>query len=581
MKNSLTLRFIGKYYRRVKYSLFVILLIVPITALFEQLVPWYVSKIINLINMKTVSEALWSELLSLFAVLAVMLLSGSVLTLFIMNLMQKNICSPVGKDTKLDLFTAVLGQHQNFWRKNNAGDVFGKIDTIRRTIAAWSSLGDILFWFYSCICTLLITLYLMAQIYRPLAVVYFVSGAILIIIFHKISTNTFQAATQSENLHNRVFGRMVNMIGNHFVLKIFGSLNREVQKLNKDYTILGKSIQKEAWLEQRNKLLLNATLVIFECLMIVYAVVLWAKGLVKVGDIIYILNSVMSLGRLLEGIIDIWMRTRSRLRKMRTNLDTFNEKPEICDIEKAKKLKINHGNIEFKNLTFAYGNNAPVIKDFNLQIKAGEKVGIVGMSGSGKTTLLHLLQRLINTPENMVYIDGQDISKVTQESLHQAIAFIPQDTSLFHRSLAENIAYGKFGAMKKEWQTAAKQAYVTEFVNDLPQGYDTLVGDKGVKLSGGQRQRVGIARAILKNSKILLLDEATSALDSKSEIYIQRSLQKLILGKTVLVVAHRLATLKNMDRIIVLEKGRIIEDGSPEKLLKEQGKFAKLWKLQA
>ena len=199
------------------------------------------------------------------------------------------------------------------------------------------------------------------------------------------------------------------------------------------------------------------------------------------------------------------------------NLEIFDEEPQIYDNVDAPVMRTKPKKIEFRNLTFAYENGNPVINNLNLTIKAGEKVGLVGISGGGKTTLIHLLQRLENTPSGAIFINGRDITTLSQDNLHRIIAFIPQDTSLFHRTIAENMAYGTFDATKKQIKQAAETAYLADFISDLPQKYDTLVGDKGIKLSGGQRQRVAIARAVLKNSPILLLDEATSALDSESE----------------------------------------------------------------
>ncbi|MCI5634701.1 MAG: ABC transporter ATP-binding protein/permease [Alphaproteobacteria bacterium] len=311
------------------------------------------------------------------------------------------------------------------------------------------------------------------------------------------------------------------------------------------------------------------------------AVYLWIHKQISVGDVVYIFTVI---GGSLLGTIQMMMDTFGgrmyQLSLLEKNLELFNDEPQITDAENAHNLRANCKNIEIKNLCFAYENGNPIINNLNLSIKAGEKVGLVGVSGGGKTTLIHLLQRLENMPQKMLFINGHDITELSQESLHKLIAFIPQDTSLFHRTIAENMAYGTFDATKKQIKQAAETAYLTDFINDLPQKYDTLVGDKGIKLSGGQRQRVAIARAILKNSPILILDEATSALDSESEDYIQKAMKKLMKGKTVIAIAHRLSTLKEMDRIIVLDKGKIIEQGKIEDLLKSGGEFQRLWEIQ-
>jgi len=253
------------------------------------------------------------------------------------------------------------------------------------------------------------------------------------------------------------------------------------------------------------------------------------------------------------------------------------------DAEKAAILTVPKGMVEFRNVQFSYlvGSNL-VLQDFNLKTKPGERVGIVGPSGGGKSTILKLLVRLHDLNSGAILVDHQDIAGVTQSSLHQHIACVPQDPILFHRSLMENIRFSRPGATDEEVIRAAKLAHCHEFISSFPAGYQTLVGERGVKLSGGERQRVAIARAILMNAPILVLDEATSSLDSESETYIQDSLSKLVIGRTVIAVAHRLSTTRKMDRIVVVKDGHIIEEGSHDLLVKiENGVYQRLWNLQS
>jgi len=260
------------------------------------------------------------------------------------------------------------------------------------------------------------------------------------------------------------------------------------------------------------------------------------------------------------------------------------QKTEITDAPKAKKLRVTRGDIALDNVTFAYQDSATpqnVFDALTLHIPAGQKVGLVGPSGGGKSTLTRLLLRFDDITNGDITIDNQNIAKVTQASLRSAVSYVPQEPLLFHRSILENIAYGNPRAALKDVQRAAKLAFADEFIDKLPDGYDTIVGERGVKLSGGQRQRVAIARAILKDAPILILDEATSALDSESEIYIQQALEQLMKGRTAIVVAHRLSTIQKMDRIIVLQDGAIAEDGSHKKLLRQDGLYAKLWSHQS
>jgi ATP-binding cassette subfamily B protein len=255
--------------------------------------------------------------------------------------------------------------------------------------------------------------------------------------------------------------------------------------------------------------------------------------------------------------------------------------PSVGD-KSAKALEVPHGEITFENVDFAHAESKELLfNQFSLTVKSGERIGLVGHSGSGKTTLTRILLRFSDIDGGTIAIDGQDISQVTQNSLRKNIAYVPQEPMLFHRSLFENIAYGRPDASKEEVRDAAIKANALEFIEKLPQGFETTVGERGVKLSGGQRQRIAIARAILKDAPILVLDEATSALDSESEKLIQDALAKLMKGRTSIVVAHRLSTISKLDRIIVLSDGHIAEQGSHQQLLESKGTYAKLWSHQS
>ena len=257
---------------------------------------------------------------------------------------------------------------------------------------------------------------------------------------------------------------------------------------------------------------------------------------------------------------------------------------DVQDEPESKPLAVGEGAIDFENVSFDYGGQdkgQAVFKDLSLHVKPGEKIGLIGPSGAGKSTLVSLLLRLFDLQKGRITIDGQDISEVTQESLREYVALIPQDTSLFHRSLYENIHYGDLEADRNAVEDAARKAHADEFIEALEEGYETIVGERGIKLSGGQRQRIAIARAILKDAPILVLDEATSALDSESEKLIQEGLEALMEGKTVIAIAHRLSTIAHLDRLIVMDQGQIVEQGSHEELLKQKGLYARLWNMQS
>jgi len=266
--------------------------------------------------------------------------------------------------------------------------------------------------------------------------------------------------------------------------------------------------------------------------------------------------------------------------------ETISKKPSVVDVPNAKSLKVKKGLIEFDNVKFNYGMPGGLFEALNLTINSGEKVGLVGRSGSGKSSIVNLLLRLYDLDEGRIFIDKNDISKVTQDSLRSNIAVVTQDTALLHRSIRENILYGKPDASETELLEASKQAEAYDFILDLEdkdgrKGFDAHVGERGVRLSGGQRQRIAIARVILKNAPILVLDEATSALDSEVETAIQAQLSYILKNRTALVIAHRLSTINKLDRLIVMDQGKIIEVGTHAELIKKGGHYATLWSLQS
>ncbi len=305
----------------------------------------------------------------------------------------------------------------------------------------------------------------------------------------------------------------------------------------------------------------------------------------QAGVIVVVFSYYSRITRIFWEINRIYRDIESSMNEAGEFTEMFLEDPAVRDASDAKKLAVTKGRIRFNDITFRYpeqeNSEETFLHDFSLDIRGGQRVGLVGPSGGGKTTITALVLRLFDPHVGSITIDGQDIRHVTQASLRENIAYVPQEPFLFHRTLMENIAYGKEGAKEEEIKEAAKLAYIHKFIVSLPDGYKTMVGERGVKISGGQRQRIAIARALLKGAPILVLDEATSSLDSESEKYIQRGLLELMKGKTSLVIAHRLSTIKHLDRIIVLNQGKIVEDGTHEELITRDGLYTKLWNRQS
>ncbi|GAB5388696.1 MAG: hypothetical protein Alpg2KO_16640 [Alphaproteobacteria bacterium] len=310
---------------------------------------------------------------------------------------------------------------------------------------------------------------------------------------------------------------------------------------------------------------------------------MWSQGEAKAGDVVFLLTSYMVINGWLRNIGENVRNLQKGINDIEDVVEFWQMEPDVMDKPDATPIAIGQGRVEFDNVDFAYENQDSKIYDqLALTIEPGEKIGLVGHSGSGKSTFVKLLQRLYDVTGGQIRIDGQDISDHSQESLRSQVALVPQDPVLFHRTLAENIAYGRPDATREEIIEASIKAHAHEFICRLPEGYDTLVGERGVKLSGGERQRVAIARAMLADRPILILDEATSSLDSVSEALIQEAIDRLTEGRTTIIVAHRLSTVQNVDRILVFDRGEIIEQGTHAELIRRDGgQYRALFEKQA
>jgi ATP-binding cassette subfamily B protein len=387
----------------------------------------------------------------------------------------------------------------------------------------------------------------------------------------------------TENKHAMI-GQVSDRIMNMISLFSFASRKRELKTLNSQIsdTCIPSQIRVYKY-DFKIQIIADILYIIMLAFVLFYMLYLRMQGKISVGDFAFVFGMVLSVARSIwESTISMQDFSRA-MGDCKSSLSILNVPQENLDIPDAKPLKIKTPKIEFKNFSFTYKGGEEVFKNLNLTIKPGENVGLVGESGAGKSSLINLLLRYFESQKGEILIDGQNINTVTQDSLRENIAVIPQDTMLFHRTLMENIRYGNPNATEAQVIAACRRAHIHEFIMGLPEKYNAYVGERGIKLSGGQRQRIAIARAILKHAPILILDEATSALDSQTEKYIQEGLSFFLKDKknTVIAIAHRLSTLKHMDRIIVLDKGKVVEEGTHDQLIRnKKSLYSKLWKLQ-
>ncbi len=393
----------------------------------------------------------------------------------------------------------------------------------------------------------------------------------------------FRLATAGRPLHHgfadraaAVDGEMVDIITNMPIVRAFGGLHREFRRF--DETVESEMVARRRSLIYLEKLRLFHGIVTITLTigLLIWIIRLWQQGQASTGDVVLVTTLGFTILHATRDLAVALVDVTQHLARLSEAIAMLLTPHGIRDKSDAGTFSPQRGHVQFENLSFGYRTDRQVFNHFNLRLEAGQRVGLIGESGSGKSTLLALLQRFYDLQGGRILIDGEDISAITQESLRQAITIVPQDISLFHRSIMENIRYGRPEASDDDVFAAAASAECLDFILALPEGFATTVGDRGVKLSGGQRQRIAIARALLKDAPILLLDEATSSLDSESEEAIRQALDRLMQGRTVIAIAHRLSTLRGFDRIVVLQGGQVVQDGAPDQLLRKAGPYREL-----
>lgn len=479
----------------------------------------------------------------------------------------------------LDTLSAYMLRHSHsYYSDRFAGSLLSKVNNV--TGAVEGLIPELLWTHFNSLVTLLVTIVFIMLTDMSAGMVFVALMLILFIVNARMAPTktTYSKLTAEANTTFRA--RFVDVITNILAVRQYSKTDfeaTEMNKLSRDLRV--KSMR--SWFYTEKMLLINsAILFVFSAGMFWLLVESWKNGEMTTGSMVFMMALYSQIAGILVFIGRAFNSTAQSVGEMREGLEDILIPYEITDTNSAKPLVVSKAGIELDKVDFDFGKSA-VFSDFNLDIKPGQKVGLVGESGAGKSTFVSLLLRQHDVASGSINIDGQNISSITQDSLRDAIAVVPQEPALFHRSVRENILYSKPGASEEELIAVAKKAQAHDFVAELSEGYDTMVGERGVKLSGGQKQRVAIARAMLKDSPILVLDEATSALDSESEVKIQKALEALMEGRTVIAIAHRLSTLRKMDRIIVMDKGKIIEDGTHEELLRVKGTYYKLWNHQA
>ena len=480
----------------------------------------------------------------------------------------------------LDLFTNAHTHSVRYFDDEMSGRVSTAINNFANGLVGISF--QILFQLIRPLCSLVVAFVIIATFSPLLSLSLFILNFPYFFAVYKVNKRFFNLSADSTKSENNTTGILVDSIANANLVKYSGSFFTEQLYFYKHLKKLLRNIIKQKRYQIFSRFAFHAVDTIFLTIGIILTLLFARYDNIALDDLFYVYTTIFGMVLTIALLNNFFQHFSENLGSLKAHYAVLNQPSEITEKKDALALHTDKIAVSFRNVGFSYIKGHPVFKNLNLNIRPNEKIGIVGHSGSGKSTLINLLLRYYDVTAGKILLNQTDIRDLAFNSLHRNIAVVSQDTSLFNRSIMENLRIAAPHATKTEIINAAKRAHIHDTIINLPDGYDSIVGEKGVKLSGGERQRIAIARAILQNAPVLILDEATSALDSESEILIEKALARLIKGKTVIAVAHRLSTLKNMDRIIVLDNGKIIEDGSPAELLqKPDSAFYHLYKLQS
>jgi ATP-binding cassette subfamily B protein len=572
------LRVFGNHSRRYPKAAVFLTLAIILQNFVHIITPWYFKKFFDAIaSPLPVAEV--TE--TLFAILLILLgLRVSVWVLRrIRGFTSVYFESHVMTDLMRTSFSYLLRHSWRFFTDNFAGSLTRKVNRLAR---AFEDIVDqVEFNLIPLVVTVTGILFVLFRRHIYLGVVLSI-GVVVFLIFHLVIARWKQRYDiEKAKKDSEATGVLADALTNSSTIKLFTGYKQERSLYDKITEEL-RRIRALTWnLNESIEAMQGLLMLGIEFSMLYFTIILWQRGFLTIGDFVLVQIYLISLFDRLWDFGRVLRRIFEGFADAAEMVELLDLPHEIKDAPGAKPLVISNGEVEFRQVEFSFHQTRKILDNFNLTIRPGEKVALVGPSGAGKTTITKILLRLYDLSGGKILIDNQSIAEVTQDSLHNKISLVPQEPILFHRTLKENILYGRQDAKEEEVIEAAKKARCHEFISTLPYGYDTLVGERGVKLSGGERQRVAIARAILKDAPILVLDEATSSLDSESEALIQEALRELMRGRTTIAIAHRLSTIMQMDRIVVIDEGRVVATGTHQELLGTQGIYKKLWEIQA
>jgi len=572
------LKVFWQHAQKYKGRAFFVFFLITVATGVDLIAPWILKDLVDTVSTSAPSVALWPVLAKIIGVLAAIYVS-SYLCWRIQGYIAADIQSRIMTDLEKTAVRYLLGHSYRFFTDNFAGSLVRKVGRFSR---GFERILDETSYRFLPLIVVVVGTFIGLFLRFPTAAYIFSAWIVFLIVMNyigarwKLKTDIERSAADSE-----VGGACADSVSNINTVQFFSGNEFENYRFG-EVKEKWRKLQRWGWWQSETIFAVQGIFMITMEIGLLYLGALWwIQGDFTAGDFVFLQSYILAV------IHHAWDLTRGFRAIFEATADAkemteiLKTRHEVRDRIGAPELKVKNGKIDFKKVQFYFQSHRRVLNKFVLSIKSKEKVALVGPSGAGKSTVVKLLLRLFDLKGGRILIDGHDIAKVSQDSLRNNIALVPQEAILFHRTIMDNIRYGRREATDEEVIEAAKKAHCHEFIKNLPNGYNTYVGERGVKLSGGERQRVAIARAILKNAPILILDEATSSLDSESESLIQEALRELMKNKTVIVIAHRLSTIMQMDRIVVMDQGKVVASGTHNDLLEEDGIYQKLWRIQA